>query len=176
MGDFDKPAVEEKFQSQLFGGEYIVWCSEGKNVDNGAPPLFFAIIWTGFSLLWGVVAYLCGGGFFALFCLPFLAIGIMLFVKIIKGGDKEYYALTNMRIFIQNGNNIRAEYYDRITDARIYPGVKKGVTVVRVMADLGPGFAGDSIFCDISVENTMDAEYICRQILSCKEKYIAEKR
>ncbi|MGN0585949.1 MAG: hypothetical protein ACI4JF_01575 [Oscillospiraceae bacterium] len=177
MGELDRQAIEEKFQVHLFGGEYIEWCGQGKSVDNGAPPLFFAIIWTGFSLLWTVIAYLGGGGVFALFGLPFIAIGVILFVKIFKGGDKEYYALTNMRIFLLRGNDVRAEYYDRITDARVYPGVKKGVTVVRVTADMTSAFSsGEEVFCDICVNDTMDAEYLCRQILSYKEKYIAEKR
>lgn len=176
MGESDRQAIEEKFRVHLFGGEYIEWCGQGRSAAKNAPPLFFAIIWTGFSILWGIVAYLCGGGAFALFCLPFVAIGIMLFVKIFKGGSKEYYALTNMRIFLLRGNDVRAEYYDRITDARIYPGVKKGVSVVRVTADMSSAFSsGEEVFCDICAENTMDAEYLCRQILSSKEKYIANK-
>lgn len=177
MGDLDRTqAIEEKFRMHLFGGEYIQWCDEGRSVSSDAPPLFFAIFWTGFSLLWTVIAYLGGGGAFALFGLPFVAIGIMLFVKIFKGGNKEYYALTNMRVFILRGNDVRAEYYDRISDVRVYPGVKKGVTVVRVMADMSSAFSdGEGVFCDISVENTVDAEYLCRQILSEKEKYIANK-
>ncbi|MBP1560197.1 MAG: hypothetical protein J6C96_03005 [Oscillospiraceae bacterium] len=176
MAELDRQAIEEKFQPRLFGGEYIEWCGEGKDVSSGTPPLLFAIIWTGFALFWTFIVYVCGGGAFSLIGLPFVAIGVMLFVQIFRGGSKEYYALTNMRIFIQIGKNIRAEYYDHITDVRVYPGVKKGVTVVRVMADMGAAFSGkDGVFCDISMENTVDAEYLCRQILSEKEKYMAQK-
>lgn len=177
MQDFDRAqAIEEKVRTQLFGGEYIVWCDEGKNAPSDAPPLFFAIIWTGFSLLWGAVAYLSGGGAFALCCLPFLAIGIFLFVKIIRGGSKEYYALTNMRVIILSGKNVRAEYLDCISDAKVYPGVKPGASVVRIFVDYsrtGPG--GDSLFGDIYVNNAIEAEDLCRQILSEKERYTAYK-
>lgn len=177
MAELDRFAIEEKFQVHLFSGEYIEWCGQGKSVAKGAPPLLFAIIWTGFALFWGIAAYASGGGAFALFCLPFVAIGVALFVQIFKGGNKEYYALTNMRIFLLSGSDVKAEYYDRITDARVYPGVKKGVSVVRVTADMTSAFSsGTEVFCDISVNDPTDAEYLCRQILSSKERYIAEKQ
>lgn len=176
MAELDKFAIEEKFQAHLFSGEYIEWCGEGKSVAGGAPPLLFAVVWTGFALFWGLMVLLCGGGVFALFSIPFLGIGVAMFIQIFKGGSKEYYAMTNMRLFLLSGSDVKAEYYDRITDARVYPGVKKGVTVVRVMADMSSAFSsGQDVFCDISVKDAMDAEYICRQIMSNKEKYIAEK-
>ena len=177
MGDIDtSQLIEEKVSAQLFSGEYIIWSDEGKGAPSDAPPLFFAIIWTGFSLLWGAVAYLSGGGAFALCCLPFLAIGIFLFVKIIRGGSKEYYALTNMRVIILSGKNVRAEYLDCISDVKVYPGVKPNVSVVRIFADYrrtGPG--GDSLFGDIYLGSVIEAENLCRQILSEKERYTAYK-
>lgn len=177
MENIDRAQViEEKLGPQLFGGEYIVWSDEGKGAPSDAPPLFFTIIWTGFAILWGVIAYLCGGGAFALFCLPFVAIGIMLFVKIFRGGTKEYYALTNSRVFILRGKNIRAEYLDCISDAKVYPGVKPGISVVRLFADYsksGPG--GDGLFDDIYLGSVIEAENLCRQILSEKERYTAYK-
>ena len=177
MGDIDtSQIIEEKVRPQLFGGEYIVWSDEGKGAPSDAPPLFFAIIWTGFALFWGVMVLLCGGGAFALCSLPFLAIGVGLFVKIIRGGSKEYYALTNTRVFILQGKNTRAEYLDCISDAKVYPGVKPGVSVVRLFVDYNrtvPG--GDGVFGDIYMNNVIEAENLCRQILSEKERYIAYK-
>ena len=177
MGDVDTSQfIEEKVSAQLVGGEDIVRSDEGKGAPSDAPPLFFAIIWTGFSLLWGAAAFFSGGGAFALFCLPFLAIGIFLFVKIIRGGSKEYYALTNNRVFIIQGKVTRAEYLDCISDVKVYPGVKPNVSVVRIFADYNKSVPGnDGVFGDIYMNNVIEAENLCRQILSEKERYTAYK-
>ena len=172
MGDLNGQSIEERFQPMLFSDEYIVRCGESKQVGSGASQLPFAIFWTGFSIFWTAAAFASGAGFSSLFGLPFIAIGIFLFVQIFKGGSKEYYALTNLRVIILSGKATHAEYYDRIGDARVYPGAKKGIFAVRISLDVE---ADINVLSDINVEDSYEAENLCRDILSEKERYINYK-
>lgn len=174
MDSYNGQPIEERFHPMLFSDEYIFRCGEGRQANSGGAPLPFAIIWTGFSVFWMVMVAVSGGGAFALFGLPFFAIGVGLFIQIFRGGNKEYYALTNLRIIILSGKETRAEYYDRINDARVYP-IARGRFAVRILADIDAGFSGDSLFGDIVLESSADAEYLCREILSEKERYILYK-
>lgn len=175
MGSYKGQPIEEIFQPMLFSDEYIVRCGESRQAKSGASQLPFAIFWTGFAIFWTAAAFASGAGAFSLFGLPFIAIGVGLFIQIFKGGNKEYYALTNLRIIIQRGKQTHAEYYDRITDARVYPGAKPGKFAVRISVDIGAGMSGATVFGDITVDNSTDAEYLCREILSEKERYISYK-
>lgn len=172
MGGSNGQSIEERFQPMLFSDEYIVRCGESKQPNSGAAQLPFAIFWTGFAIFWTAAAFVSGAGAFSLFGLPFVAIGIGLFVKIFKGGSKEYYALTNLRVIILSGKETHAEYYDRINDARVYPGIKSGIFSVRISVDIG---AGVNMLNDINLESSTDAEFLCRDILSEKERYIKYK-
>lgn len=172
MGGLKGQSIEELFQPMLFSDEYIVRCGESKQVGSGASQLPFAIIWTGFSILWTAIAFFSGGGAAAFFGLPFIAIGIWLFGNTIRGGSKEYYALTNLRVIIQSGKETHAEYYDRIGDARVYPGAKKGIFAVRISLDVE---ADINMLSNINVEDSYEAENLCRDILSEKERYIKYK-
>ncbi|MGN0604217.1 MAG: hypothetical protein ACI4I2_09570 [Oscillospiraceae bacterium] len=174
MDSYNGQPIEERFQPMLFSDEYIVRCGEGRQVNSGGAPLPFAIIWTGFAILWTAIAFFSGGGVFALFGLPFIVIGVGLFIQFFRGGNKEYYALTNLRVIILSGKETRAEYYDRIKDARVYPAAR-GKFAVRISAEIDVGFSGDSLFGEIVLESSTDAEYLCREILSEKERYTAYK-
>lgn len=96
-----------EFDRFLLGGENILW--EGKSVNSKQTlkitsviyQIFFATIWTAFSIFWGVTAFKSGGGLFALFAVPFICIGLYLFYKAFAGNKKDLgvsYALSNMRI------------------------------------------------------------------------------
>lgn len=174
MDSYKGRPIEERFQPMLFSDEYIVRCGEGRQTNSGGAPLPFAIFWTGFAIFWTAAAFVSGAGAFSLFGLPFIAIGVGLFIQIFKGGNKEYYALTNLRVIILKGKETCAEYYDRIKDARVYPAAR-GKFAVRISAEIDVGFSGDSLFGEIVVESSTDAEYLCREILSEKERYTAYK-
>lgn len=100
-------------KSTLGFGEKIIWQGEGeyskelKKINNTVPK-FFAGFWLGFSIFWTLSAFLSGGGFFALFGVPFIIIGIMLFKT---NKLRPQYMLTNTRIVTRiNGR----DYFTRL--------------------------------------------------------------
>lgn len=65
--------------------------------------LVFMFIWTAFAVFWTVTAA-SAGGFFAIFGLPFVCIGVYMLYRICWGEKKRYavtvYAVTDRRILI----------------------------------------------------------------------------
>lgn len=102
-------------KSYLTDNEYILWKGrpeKGKILNkNDIVMIPFAVFWLGFSLFWELTAVKSGAPFFfALFGLPFIAVGIYLLVgrhiMTLYLRDKTFYVVTNKRLIIKKGNKI----------------------------------------------------------------------
>ncbi len=112
--------IESQFNEYLLAGEHILWCGKGKASSRArAYPIFFSIFWLGFSIFWTVSA-VSGAGFFGLFGLPFIAIGVFLLLQSLGITGINKYAITNMRILSITGKSFKSEYLDKIVDVRLY--------------------------------------------------------
>ena len=134
-----------EFDRFVLDGENILW--EGKSVAGKQTlktasiiyQIFFATIWTAFSIFWGVTAFKSGGGFFALFSVPFICIGFYLFYKAFAGNkkDSEDYALTSMRIM--KYSKINKDYFESVPlnkiDKLTLKNVQKEVGTIIIQRD-----------------------------------------
>lgn len=71
---------DSPFIGQLLPDEYIVQSGTGR-VQSRVAMVFFAVIWTGFALFWTAMVYLVSRSAFALFGVPFIVIGVGLFIQ-----------------------------------------------------------------------------------------------
>ena len=128
-----------EFDQILLSGENILWegkyavCKKPLNIASILYQIFFATIWTAFSIFWGVTAFKSGGRFFALFAVPFICIGFYLFYKAFAGNKKEsgvLYALTNMRIM--KYSKINKDYFECVPLNKI-----DKITLKNVQKEIG---------------------------------------
>ena len=92
-------------------GERILW--EGRpdvrtySLRGAWYLIPFSILWGGFAIFWEVTAIASGGGVFALWGVPFVAIGLyMIFGRLLvarREAANTAYALTDRRIVILTG-------------------------------------------------------------------------
>lgn len=80
--------------------EYELWRGRSKGMDprQKMTMIPFGIFFLGFAVFWTVSASMAGG-FFGLFGLPFIAVGIYLVLGKNILGKKTYYVITNKRIY-----------------------------------------------------------------------------
>ncbi|MBK17566.1 MAG: hypothetical protein CMM52_01825 [Rhodospirillaceae bacterium] len=91
-------------ESVLAEGEEIQWTGRpaaGAAVAKGISNFLFGIFFFGFAVFWTVGA--SQGGLFALFGIPFMAVGAWMIsapVRTYIKANKSYYAVTNKRVII----------------------------------------------------------------------------
>ena len=172
-----------EFDRFLLSGENILWEGKffaGKQTLKTASityQIFFATIWTAFSIFWGVTAFNSGGGFFALFAVPFICIGFYLFYKAFAGNKKDFgvsYALTNMRIM--KYSKINQEFFECVPlnkiDKVTLKNEQKGLGTIIIQrdqnqfnidemkdVDYGSYSDGFSISCIEDAENVLKLIY-----------------
>lgn len=104
---FCKPYITE--------GEQILWKGKPEKGQifhkQDIVMIPFAIFWLGFSLFWEFTAIQGGGSFFfALWGLPFIAVGVYLLIgrhiHTLYLRNKTFYVVTNKRLIIKKGNKI----------------------------------------------------------------------
>ena len=136
---FDRQ-ITVKFNRHLESGEYIVWCGKGLADSNKKAfigtklyLIFFALIWTSFVIFWTFSVFSMGGGSMGFFGVPFIVIGIFLFIKAFTTGKtKAYFAVTNMRILTEAGRGLEMEYLTNVTSARANENGKKADVVYSI--------------------------------------------
>jgi hypothetical protein len=100
-----EPATQRLLEGELKPGETVLWQSApiARRHRMMALPIFlFAIPWTAFSVFWMAMAA-SGSGFFALFGLPFLLIGVGMLCSpwwAARLARRTAYALTTDRAII----------------------------------------------------------------------------
>jgi hypothetical protein len=99
------PTTQRVLDGELKPGERLLWQSAPiarRHWLMALPILLFAIPWTAFAIFWMVMAS-SGGGAFAFFGLPFLAIGAGMFCLpwwVARQARRTGYALTTDRALI----------------------------------------------------------------------------
>ena len=119
--------ITVKFNRHLEIGEHIVWCGNGVAVSDGKSSIatklymiFFATIWTAFALFWTFGMFRTGGGMMSFFGVPFIVVGIVIYVKAFTTGrEKAYFAVTNMRILKVGGHELEMEYLKNIASVQV---------------------------------------------------------
>jgi hypothetical protein len=99
-----------ELQQYLDPNEKLLWTGQPKKgIVFRTADIFlipFSLLWCGFAVFW-VITAATAAGFFALFGLPFVAIGLMLvfgrFIIDARQRDKTLYGLTDQRIIIKTG-------------------------------------------------------------------------
>lgn len=110
----DDKISQNFYQSLLQPGEMVLWHGQpgpGKLHAHGRVPLVFSLFWLGFSLFWEATVIMGGAIPMALFGIPFVLIGLyMVFGGPIKNArlkGRIAYAVTDQRLLVQEGNEIR---------------------------------------------------------------------
>ncbi|MGN1102386.1 MAG: hypothetical protein ACI4RG_09350 [Huintestinicola sp.] len=163
----------------LFGDERILWSGKGSmsGKQSKGMELMFAVIWTLFSVVWTVAVSFASKAM-ALFGVPFILIGIGLFVSMFKKPAVINYAVTNKRILYQQGKSFKAEYLDLITDAMVFQTGKETADVkfyVQFNGMSGSASTTDGSFVLYGLGKS-EAESVCRLILSESAREKANRR
>lgn len=165
---FDRQ-ITAKFNSHLESGEYIVWCGRtlaGKTnigqMGAKAYMIFFATIWTSFALFWTFSVFGFGGGMMGFFGVPFIVIGIFLFVKAFRTGKEQaYFAVTNMRILKVGGHGLEMEYLKNVASVQINENGKKAdVTYSIEYQGEQNVIVGNGAICGLDPEEAENVRYI----------------
>ena len=163
----------------LSGGERILWSGKGKmsREQSKAMHLMFAIIWTLFSIVWTVAVSFASKAM-ALFGVPFILIGIGLFISMFKKPSETNYAVTDKRIICLNGKDFKAEYLDMVTDAMVFQtgnGTADVKFYVELPGNIGRASTTDGNFVIFGLERA-EAESVCSLILSESAREKANRR
>jgi len=165
---FDRQ-IAVKFNRYLESGEYIVWCGRALSSTGGKGQLavklyiiFFATIWTSFALFWTFGVFSMGGGMMGFFGVPFIIIGISLFIKAFTTGkEKAYFAVTNMRILKVGGHGFEMEYLKNVSYVQINEkGKRADVTYSIEYQGEQNVIAGNGAICGLAPEEAENVRYI----------------
>ena len=111
LTDFQNESLTQ-IRKELASGEEIRWTGGPKQglllTTGDAVMIPFSLLWGGFAIFWEVMAITMGAPFFfALFGLPFVAIGLyLIFGRFFHDAwtrKKTLYAVTNQRVIIYKG-------------------------------------------------------------------------
>jgi len=106
--DFD---IENELRSSLSRDEKLLWTGRPKTgvilKSNDFLLIPFSLLWRGFAVFWEYNALRLGGGFFALFGIPFIVMGLYFFIGrfFIDAWKRKntLYGITDNRVIIKSG-------------------------------------------------------------------------
>ncbi len=115
------------FQSFLQPDEHILWHGKpgsGKMYSYGKIPIFFGVLWLIISLVLVIAAFISTNIVMILCSVPFLLIGfLMTFGEMIrkhKNKGKIFYTITDSRLLIREGDEIKIFTADMLTPMQIH--------------------------------------------------------
>jgi len=102
--------IQSELRQHLDNNEILLWTGQPKKgIVFRKADIFlipFSILWCGFAVFWIIMASQ-GGGYFYLFGIPFVIIGLIFvfgrFIIDSKHRENTYYGLTEDRIIIKSG-------------------------------------------------------------------------
>ena len=150
------------FKPFLQPDETLLWCGApgpGKINSYGRVPIFFSIIWLGFSLTWEAIAITNGILVMVLFGLPFVLIGLSITlgapIKNAKLKGKIFYAVTDQRLLIREGENVEIFTPDRLPPMQIRMN-KNGTGSIFFEDSYYTSRNGNQYHCLCSLQNLPD--------------------
>lgn len=149
-------------KSYLQPDELLLWHGApgpGKLNAYGRVPILFSIIWMGITLLWESIAVVSGQIIMILFGLPFLLIGFSVVfgapIKNAKLKGKIFYAVTDRRLLIQEGENIKIFAADMLPPMQIRVN-KNGTGTIFFERTYYTRQSGNQYNCVCSLQNLLD--------------------
>ncbi len=150
------------FKPFLQPDELLLWCGEpgpGKLNSYGRVPILFSIIWLGFSLIWEITAVVSGQIIMILFGIPFVLIGLSVAfggpVKNAKLKGKIFYAVTDRRLLIREGKDIKIFTADMLPPMQIRMN-KNGTGTIFFERTYYTRRNGNQYSCMCSLQNLPD--------------------
>lgn len=116
-------SIESEFSKMLMNNEHILWTGKTKKGagikarGGSVLTLAFPVFWLGFSCFWTLSATLMGG-FFGLFGVPFILVGIFLLRSFLAVGEQKY-AITDRRVLRYADRKFSAEMLDKIINITV---------------------------------------------------------
>jgi hypothetical protein len=124
--DATAPAHLDPFDEHLVSGEKLLWVGRPdpakrfSRSDRWAIP--FSLLWGGFAIAWETAVIAGGGGFFALWGIPFVALGLHMMVGRFfyraRQKRRTWFAVTNKRVLKlerrKRGDTVDALFLDAI--------------------------------------------------------------
>lgn len=151
------------FKSFLEPNENLLWCGEpgpGKLNSYGRVPILFSVIWLGFSLIWEVVAIRSGILIMILFGIPFVLIGLSIAlgapIKNAKLKGKVFYAVTDQRLLIREGEDVSMFTSDMLPPMKIR--MNKNGTGTILFENTYRSHNGRHYECVCSLQNLTDID------------------
>ena len=172
----------------LLAGESVLWRGrpmQGKIFcKHDIFMIPFSIMWGGFAIFWELMVLLTGNLFFALWGIPFVAVGLYMMVGRFFWQEyqkkRTFYAITDQRVLQFQGK--RVTFLDRAHLPQIHVTVDRDGSGTIVFDRYGRGqgryFWGNGIFADACgrsgqmdpvLENIPDVKLVYR-ILSCQNQ------
>lgn len=152
--DFYKPLLQP--------GEMLLWHGSpgpGKLNTYGRVPVLFAIVWFVFVLFFEITAIRSRQMIMIIFGLPFVAAGFSMlfgpFLKKAKLKGKIFYAITNQRLFIREGNNIKIYTADMLPAMQIHVN-KNGTGTIYFERMYYSRRSGNQFRCICALQNLTD--------------------
>lgn len=134
--------IENELCSYMMPHENFLWTGrkqKGYGMGASCLTMIFPLFWIGFAVFWTLMATAAGGGFMAVFGIPFIIIGIAMLIKFRKmTGGKHTYAITDCRVISVINGTVVSELLENIfnitcTDMGKPVGTVR-FSVMRVMA------------------------------------------
>lgn len=150
------------YQSLMQPGESLLWHGApgpGKLSSYGQVPILFSIIWLGFSLVWEAAAIMSGVIIMILFGLPFVLIGLSIAfggpIRNARLKGKIFYAVTDQRLLIQEGNEVSIYTPDMLPPMQIHMN-KNGTGSIFFQETYYTHRNGHQYHCVCSLQNLTD--------------------
>jgi hypothetical protein len=180
------PAHVDSFDDHLVAGEKVLWIGRPdlakrfRKSDRFAIP--FSLMWGGFTVLWEAAAIAGGAGFFALWGVPFIGVGLYMIVGRFfyraRVKRRTWFAVTNKRVLKlerrKNGDTVDALFLDAIPAVNRDVGADGSGTVIfgsgnRWQADLTPAFLSGNDQVPLAFYDISDAVHVAELVTELRQ-------